>query len=108
MTTSISLSAGNNAKTDRASNSGTNTAPTYFHKNMLTQTKRTGPSHTAQFYAANPYRNSVQSVSDASAIDPSSPFPLGWLLLFGPVAQLGARMTGSHEVRGSNPLRSTD
>ena len=25
----------------------------------------------------------------------------------GPVAQLGARMTGSHEVRGSNPLRST-
>ena len=25
---------------------------------------------------------------------------------FGPVAQLGARMTGSHEVRGSNPLRS--
>ena len=26
----------------------------------------------------------------------------------GPVAQLGARMTGSHEVRGSNPLRSTN
>ena len=26
----------------------------------------------------------------------------------GPVAQLGARMTGSHEVRGSNPLRSID
>ena len=27
-------------------------------------------------------------------------------VLLGPVAQLGARMTGSHEVRGSNPLRS--
>ena len=25
----------------------------------------------------------------------------------GPVAQLGARMTGSHEVEGSNPSRST-
>ena len=25
----------------------------------------------------------------------------------GPVAQLGARLTGSQEVRGSNPLRST-
>ena len=26
----------------------------------------------------------------------------------GPVAQLGARMTGSHEVEGSNPSRSTN
>ena len=26
----------------------------------------------------------------------------------GPVAQLGARMTGSHEVVGSNPTRSTN
>ena len=26
----------------------------------------------------------------------------------GPVAQLGARLTGSQEVRGSNPLRSTN
>ena len=32
---------------------------------------------------------------------------ISWLLLCGPVAQLGARMTGSHEVEGSNPSRST-
>src|SRR5688572_21088841 len=42
-----------------------------------------------------------------TTIDRASSFPLGWLLVLGPVAQLGARMTGSHEVRGSNPLRST-
>jgi hypothetical protein len=28
-------------------------------------------------------------------------------LLYGAVAQLGERMTGSHEVRGSIPLSST-
>jgi hypothetical protein len=34
----------------------------------------------------------------------SNNFKIQW---FGPVAQLGARMTGSHEVEGSNPSRST-
>jgi hypothetical protein len=29
------------------------------------------------------------------------------LILAGPVAQLGARVNGIHEVRGSNPLWST-
>ena len=28
-------------------------------------------------------------------------------LIYGAVAQLGERMTGSHEVRGSTPLSST-
>ena len=32
---------------------------------------------------------------------------LGCVFVFGAVAQLGERMTGSHEVRGSIPLSST-
>ena len=32
----------------------------------------------------------------------------GWLNTDGAVAQLGERMTGSHEVRGSIPLGSTN
>src|SRR6266571_2813749 len=45
---------------------------------------------------------------DHYPIDRSSSFPLRWCGAYGPVAQLGARMTGSHEVRGSNPLRSIE
>src|SRR5262249_28534945 len=94
ITSARSLSAGNAAKTRRVTSSGIKTAPTYFQKNTLTMTNTTGPNHTAPFYATH------------TAIDPSSSFPIRCLRFTGPVAQLGARMTGSHEVRGSNPLRS--
>jgi hypothetical protein len=41
------------------------------------------------------------------AIDHSLIHPV-LLGVLGPVAQLGARLTGSQEVRGSNPLRSIE
>src|SRR2546428_10853340 len=43
---------------------------------------------------------------DDYAIDRPTSFRYDVYCFYGPVAQLGARMTGSHEVRGSNPLRS--
>lgn len=53
------------------------------------------------------------SEEEAHFVDTSAPRMLqGKGLTFpsqpGPVAQLGARMTGSHEVEGSNPSRSTN
>ena len=48
---STSAKTGRIANTDRATASGTNTAPMYRHRKMLTLIKRTGPSHIAPFYA---------------------------------------------------------
>src|SRR5262245_42029444 len=78
----------------------------YFHRNTLTPMNNAGPSQTAPFFAEA--QSLLERMSrDHYPIDRYSSFPIGCLLLLGPVAQLGARMTGSHEVRGSNPLRST-
>jgi len=53
VTNRSTLSSGGNIRnTNRASNSGTNTAPTYFHRKMLTPTNSTGPSHIEAFYAS--------------------------------------------------------
>ena len=40
------------------------------------------------------------------AIDPARIIQYSYKTFVGPVAQLGARLTGSQEVRGSIPLRS--
>ena len=50
-TSSASASAGKNENTAVANNCGTNTAPMYLHKKMLTVTNKAGPSHIAPFYA---------------------------------------------------------
>jgi hypothetical protein len=42
-----------------------------------------------------------------NCVDMENSILLGCVFLFGAVAQLGERMTGSHEVRGSIPLSST-
>src|SRR6266403_1321065 len=95
MTTSCrSSSSGTARTTDRVTKSGTNTAPAYHHRKTLTLRYRTGPSHIAPFYDTTDTLTALHS------------FRYDGLLFNGPVAQLGARMTGSHEVRGSNPLRS--
>src|SRR5438093_13427379 len=94
MYNSTLASPGANWNIDRASSSGMNTAPTYIQRNILAATKSKGPNHIAPILRHD------------SSIDRPSSFPLRLWLSLGPVAQLGARMTGSHEVRGSNPLRS--
>src|SRR2546426_3344571 len=95
MTTSCrSSSTGSDRSTHRVTRSGMNPAPAYPQRNMLTPRYSTGPSHIAPFY---------DSIDTLTALHC---FRYDGLLLNGPVAQLGARMTGSHEVRGSNPLRS--
>src|SRR6267142_1375876 len=96
MTTSCrSSSSGTARTTDRVTKSGMNTAPAYHHRKTLTLRYRTGPSHIAPFYDTTDTLTALHS------------FRYDGLLFNGPVAQLGARMTGSHEVRGSNHLRST-
>ena len=105
MVTSISrsLSGGTIDTIVRVSSVGINTPPRYFHKKILVATYRSGPIHMV----SNITTGLLAIERRTGTLTTLRRFRYDECVLHGPVAQLGARMTGSHEVRGSNPLRST-